>query len=145
MRKYSSLQHIAFYAGPVLIYAMLIFYLSSLSRLPEEVPSFYGFDKLAHFLEYYVFGWLIYRWLGHAKRPFLQAHAFLLTIFIGIGYGLSDEWHQSFVQGRDSTLWDALFDAIGVAAAAFTFRFARGRITHFPGRWKNAWNEWRRS
>lgn len=110
-----------FYGGPVVAYAGLIYYLSSLSQFPEDVPSFFGFDKLAHFFEYYIFGWLTCRWTGSAERPFFQRHALLLGVLLGVGYGLSDEWHQSFVPGREATLWDALFDAGGVVAAAFTY------------------------
>jgi VanZ family protein len=120
--KKSLLRHWLYYGGPVLVYAATIFYISSLSLFLEESSSFSGFDKLVHFLEYYPFGWLICRWLLSAERSFLRKHAILLTIVVGISYGLSDEWHQSFVPGRDASLWDALFDATGVAVAAFTYR-----------------------
>jgi VanZ family protein len=121
-------RHWLFYGGPVLACAAMIFYLSSLTRFPEELPSFFGFDKLLHFFEYYPLGWLICRWLVSAERPFFRKHAILLTLVAGIAYGLSDEWHQSFVPGRDASLWDALFDALGVAAAAFTYPILRRRV-----------------
>jgi VanZ family protein len=120
--------HWLFYGGPVLVYAAMIFYLSSLTRFSEELPSFFGFDKLVHFFEYYPLGWLICRWLVSAERPFFRKHAILLTMVVGISYGLSDEWHQSFVPGRDASLWDALFNASGVAVAAFTYRILRRRV-----------------
>jgi VanZ family protein len=110
-----------FYGGPVLAYAALIYFLSSLSSFPEEVPSFFGFDKIAHFLEYYFFGFLIYRWL-FSKDPYQKRWcALLMTILIGAGYALSDEWHQSFVPGREASLWDALFDAVGAGMGAATY------------------------
>ncbi len=34
---------------------------------------------------------------------------------------ISDEWHQSFIPGRDASIWDVLSDAVGVAAAVFTY------------------------
>jgi VanZ family protein len=32
---------------------------------------------------------------------------------VAILYGLSDEWHQSFVPGRTPDVWDLVVDAIG--------------------------------
>ena len=44
-----------------------------------------------------------------------------MTILIGTCYALSDEWHQSFVPGREASPWDALFDAVGVGMGAATY------------------------
>jgi VanZ family protein len=117
----SALCHALFYGGPVLAYAVLIFYLSSLSTFPEEIPSFFGFDKIVHFLEYYFFGCLLYRWLSSTKRYRKRRSALLITIVIGTIYALTDEWHQSLVPGRDASLWDALFDTAGIVAGAATY------------------------
>ena len=112
-----------YYGGPVLVYAGLIFFLSSLSRFPEEVPSFFGFDKVAHFVEYYIFGWLLYRWFSSPDRVWGRRGVLLMTLLVGIGYAVGDEWHQSFVPGRDASFFDALFDAAGIAVAAATYPF----------------------
>jgi VanZ family protein len=105
-----------------MVYAGLIFLLSSFSQFPEEVSPFIGYDKLAHFIEYYFFGILICRWLFNKKNPMVRRRALFLTMLIGICYGVSDEWHQSFVPGRTATIWDVMFDASGIVAAAFTYR-----------------------
>lgn len=126
--KESDLRHELIYGAPVLAYAGMIFLLSSISTLPYVIPSFFGFDKLAHFSEYYFFGCLICRWLIAEKGRSANRHFIALTIAIGTCYGLSDEWHQSFVPGRDATLWDVLFDALGVVAAAFTYPLIIKRI-----------------
>jgi VanZ family protein len=118
----SFLQRI-YYGGPVLAYAGLIYFLSSLSRFPEAVPSFFGFDKIAHFVEYYIFGWLLYRWFSSPDWVLGRRGVLLMTLLVGIGYAAGDEWHQSFVPGRDASFFDALFDAAGIAAAAATYRF----------------------
>jgi VanZ family protein len=55
-----------------------------------------------------------------------------MTILIGTGYTLGDEWHQSFVPGRDASLWDALFDAAGVGTGAANYPLILQSI--FPGR-----------
>jgi VanZ family protein len=113
--------HLSCYEFPVLIYAGMIFFLSSLPQLPVVIPSFRGLDKLAHLVEYYLFGCLIYRWLCSFDQSIIRRNIFLITTLMGILYGLSDEWHQSFVPGRDATLWDVLFDALGVTAAAILY------------------------
>ena len=119
--KEFGFRHAFFYGGPVLAYAALIFFLSSLSSFPEAVPSFFGFDKIAHFMEYYFLGCLLCRWLSSTDRYRKRRCALLMTILIGTGYALGDEWHQSFVPGRDASLWDALFDAAGVGTGAATY------------------------
>jgi VanZ family protein len=125
----SFFRHSFFYGGPVLAYAALIFFLSSLSSFPEAVPSFIGFDKAAHFMEYYFFGCLLYRWFSSMDRCRKRGLVLVMTILIGIGYALSDEWHQSFVPGRDASLWDALFDSLGVGMAAATYPLIRRKIS----------------
>lgn len=46
-------------------------------------------------------------------------------MLIGAIYGLSDEWHQSFVPGRDCSVYDVAADALGVLSAVVTFKMVR--------------------
>ena len=112
-----------YYGGPVLVYAGLIFFLSSQSQFPEEFPSFFGFDKVVHFVEYYIFGWLLYRWFSSPDWVWGRRGVLLMTLLVGIGYAVGDEWHQSFVPGRDASFFDVLLDAAGIAVAAATYPF----------------------
>ena len=130
MRRSHSYHELA-YRVPVLAYAGLIFLLSSVPRFPDVFPSFFGFDKIVHFSEYYLFGCLIRRWLGAERSRFANQHAVILTILIGTFYGISDEWHQSFVAGRDASIWDAFIDALAVATAASTYLWILRRIPLF--------------
>ena len=41
----------------------------------------------------------------------------LFAMIIGTLYGVSDEFHQSFVPGRTASIWDLAADSIGVAIA----------------------------
>jgi VanZ family protein len=68
-------------------------------------------DKLAHFLLYAVLGALLA--YGRGREGEL-AHA--APIAAGVLYGASDEWHQSFVPGRQVSALDWTADACGVAA-----------------------------
>jgi len=40
------------------------------------------------------------------------------AVAITTAYGCSDEWHQSFVPGRDADLRDVWADAVGAVAGA---------------------------
>jgi VanZ family protein len=121
--------YLLFYIFPACAYGSVIFYLSSLSSFPEEMPSFWGFDKIIHFIEYYVFGYLIFRcFAGWEGGSFPRRHSILWTVGIGILYALTDEWHQSFVPGRDPSFWDAFFDTLGVSFAALTFKGIRAQL-----------------
>lgn len=128
------------YVVPACAFGGLIFYLSSLSFPPEEVPSFWGLDKIIHFTEYYIFGYLIFRcFAGWERGALKKSRAILGTIGIGVLYALTDEWHQSFVPGRDPSLWDAFFDALGVAFATATFRGIRNQVGVV--KWMENWLE----
>jgi len=103
---------------PPIFYAILIFTLSSLSTLPKPLPDFSLQDKLLHFFEYSVLGWLI--WNSARKWNVRMSHFPLLfiAIIIGIIYAASDEVHQYFVPGRYCDIYDLLADTVGLAAGA---------------------------
>ncbi len=100
----------------VILEAALIFWLSSMSRPLPFLPDLqkFQFDKLFHVIEYGLFGWLLIRAhaLSFPKKP-IKVLA-MAAFFLGVFYGLSDEWHQSFVPYRNPSLWDLAVDAIGV-------------------------------
>lgn len=96
-------------------WAALIFALSSRSQLPHlanmppELQSVAG-----HFTVYAVLAALVWAVLPPSRPPLLRfAVAFLAAAI----YGLSDEWHQSFVPGRDPDVFDLAIDAAGALSA----------------------------
>jgi hypothetical protein len=101
-------------------YCGLIFYLSS-QPVTLPGPSFPAKDKLLHFCGYALMALLAFKTLAPSLRsPRVAAiYAFLFTSL----YGLSDEWHQSFVAGRHASIGDWLADSAG---AAFTLIFLAG-------------------
>jgi VanZ family protein len=100
--------------GPVLLWAGIIFAISSQPTLPVSLGS--GRDKLAHFAAYAVFGVLA----GHALPP--RRGFALLAILLGVAYGASDEIHQHFVPGRTVELGDWFADSLGVIAGVSLHR-----------------------
>lgn len=99
---------------PALIWMGLIFYFSSLSELRYRaggISSEVFLRKGAHFLEYAVLAglwWRIFFVLGRRDWKKAYGWSFLITF----GYALSDEWHQSWVDGRSGRLIDAVYDGL---------------------------------
>lgn len=95
----------------------LIFYLSAQPRLPSPTQAWLAelLADAAHFVVYAVLAFLWWRALSRhygANRAILAA-----TFGIAVLYGASDEFHQSFVPGRDPSWLDLLLDAAGAAMA----------------------------
>lgn len=93
----------------------VIFYVSSLTEapLPEGMS-----DKAGHGLGYASLGLTVVRAVaGGLPRP-ITVRIALVAIAICIGYGASDEWHQSFVPGRTAEIADLFADATGASVAA---------------------------
>ena len=106
---------------PVVAYAGLIFFLSSLSNPEVYTPSFLyevG-DKSLHAFEYGVLGILCYRAFRHAAGAWAARYALLLAITASVGYALTDEVHQAFIPLREADAWDLVADSVGASVAAF--------------------------
>lgn len=106
---------------PVIAYASLIFYLSSLPHPEEDLPKFLfeklG-DKLLHVIEYAVLALLCYRAFRWAAVPRVAQQAVLLAIVTASFYGMTDEVHQAFVPFRESSWLDWVADTAGAVIGA---------------------------
>jgi VanZ family protein len=71
--------------------------------------------KLVHFGEYALLCFLWWRALASVTTP---GRAALLAFLITSGYSATDEFHQSFVEGRHGTPVDWLIDSAGAAVVA---------------------------
>jgi VanZ family protein len=109
---------------PVLAWAALIF---ALSAIPSLSSGLGGWDlvlrKAAHITEFAILGALLVRALGTAAPAFV----------VSVAYAASDEWHQSFVRGREGRPLDVAIDVVGVLAGVLAWRrlqrAARSRST----------------
>ena len=75
--------------------------------------------KLIHFAEYALLCFLWWRPLATVTTP---RRAALYAFLIASGYAVTDEFHQSFIEGRHGTPVDWLIDSAGAAAAALRLR-----------------------
>lgn len=100
--------------GPVVAYAAGIFIASSISQ-PPGLPQIVT-DKDVHGGLYAGFALVVLRALARrwARVTVLTA---LGAIVVAVLYGISDEFHQSFVPGRSSDIADVAADAIGATVA----------------------------
>jgi VanZ family protein len=108
---------------PVIAYSGMIFYLSSMPSLksPIDVPYI---DKVIHIGEYTLFAWLLaWAWVNTKRGPSLTI--FLWVIAISLLHGMGDEYHQSFVVGRESTVGDVIADFIGGIIGGYIYLFVK--------------------
>lgn len=98
----------------LILYVLLIFFVSSRPYLQSPGPNFKLKDKLAHAIEYTILGALLFgsiRW--RVSRSRLTTFLFLLAI--GVSVGALDEMFQGYIPGRRTDITDWLADALGVA------------------------------
>lgn len=119
-RNDTLLQRIRRHGGSALAlaaYMALVFALSHQSRPPLPTVLLSVSDKLLHAAEYLPLGFLLARVVG-AGSP---ADA-LVAWGAAVLFGASDEFHQSFVPGRDASVWDLAADAVGAGLGVWACR-----------------------
>jgi VanZ family protein len=100
---------------------VLIFWLSDRSDLDSGLGLLdFVLRKLAHATEFALLT-LLWAW---ALRPVTRLNV-PAAAMISLLYAVSDEYHQTFVEGRHGTSVDVLVDAIGVAIALALLRYHR--------------------
>jgi VanZ family protein len=107
----------------------VIFVASSQPELPyqDQTP-----DWLPHGLGYLVLALLASRALGPGVAVGRPAAAAVFAFCLA--YGVSDEWHQSFVPGRQADPWDVVKDGVGALGGlalyhAWSRRVAPGGVS----------------
>jgi VanZ family protein len=106
--------------GPALLWAALIFALSSMSSLPAPPGGLT--DKHAHFGTYAVFGALLVWGLTDRSPARTTWTIAMAAVALAALYGASDEWHQSFVPDREVSALDWAADTGGAALAGAVLR-----------------------
>ena len=96
--------------GPAAVWAAVLFFLSAMPGLDRPPVLFEREDLAIHLLLYVLLGAAL-AW-ARSRSGAATSHAAFTAA--GILYGASDEWHQSFVPGRDPSGWDFAADTMGV-------------------------------
>ncbi|MFH1339187.1 MAG: VanZ family protein [Candidatus Omnitrophota bacterium] len=107
---------------PVALWAGFIFFVSSIPG--SGIPALFACqDILFHIFEYALLGLLLSRALKNSRFGFSgNAAGLFLAILVSLLYAVSDEFHQSFVPGRESSLFDVLADGLGIVLGAVIYR-----------------------
>ena len=103
---------------PPLVVMAVIFYLSAQQSDADHGLIDLLLRKLAHVMEYAVLTiawWRALRGLGVSTQGRV---VIALAVAVALVYAASDEFHQTFVDGRHGTPVDVLIDSIGMALAA---------------------------
>lgn len=105
---------------PALVWAVAIFVLSHSSDPPEAPPFLPINDKVAHMGLYAILSGLTY-WA--ARGRYTPRAAAWLAFLLAAVYGVTDEWHQSFVPNRTPDIYDWYADVIGASWVLLHARF----------------------
>ncbi len=144
--KFMQITKFRIFAALSVAYAALIYYLSSLSSIDIPIKKFieiplayqvkdfleqnglsfiidcmfycyYNLDKIQHIVLYFGFGILLYLTFFNSEKQNFKKYAAIFAIIVGILYGMTDEFHQSFVPGRVASTADIFANGIGLTIA----------------------------
>lgn len=105
---------------PVIVYLVAIHLLSSVEG--DSLPSLID-DRIAHFVEYFGLCVLLYVAVSGFDRVGRRWTVCFSVVLFAAVYAVLDEWHQSFVPGRDSSIKDIGFDIAGASCASLLIRW----------------------
>jgi len=89
------------------------------------LPSLSDFNPM-HYVAYFALALTLAYGMGRAAGTWKGC---LVNVLICLAYGVTDEWHQSFVPMRSPDPLDLLHDGMGAAAAALLVLFFASRST----------------
>jgi len=109
------------YQFPVILWALIILTVSSVPQFMAVQPHWSKYDKIVHFIEYGVFGFLLTRALYFQNNISVKKYSIVLAIVIGILFAGIDEIHQRYIPGRLESFGDFISDILGITAAQVFF------------------------
>lgn len=108
--------------------AVVMVTIFALSHQPGEnlsLPALPGVDKLAHMVVYGLLAAALIRAFGQRMRQLRPGLVVMLTVLWCLVYGITDEFHQSFIPGRFVSGLDVLADTVGALLVGVAWRFLR--------------------
>jgi len=91
-----------------------------LSSLPGDAVPGSGYSSLGHFVMYAVLGGLYYAALAPRMG---RGRAAVAAVALASLYGVTDEFHQSFVPGRFPDMADWAVDTVGATVGVSVLRW----------------------
>ena len=105
---------------PVLLWCSIIYILSNQRHLTLNLPNEFILRKTAHITEYAILTFLLFRALYNWPKEIGDSHlhtktnCIALSIILVLLFAISDEYHQTFVIGRNGNPYDIMIDSIGM-------------------------------
>jgi len=109
----------------------VLFWLSAQPGI-DAPQLFPGQDKVFHASVYGILGCLLLGAARRAARGYNLRQVATATLIASL-YGISDEFHQSFVPGRSADVWDWAADTTGALLATWLMAWASTSITRRVG------------
>ena len=108
-----------------ILYGAVIIGLSSIPGKNFPEAAWLAHDKMIHFAEYGLFGYLVAKAMN--TRVTANGPIFLITLLLGGLFGMADEIYQSIIPGRDSSVYDWIADVTGVMLGSWVYLWLRIR------------------
>ena len=91
----------------------MIFFLSHQPGDSVQLPRFAGIDKAVHVIAYGLLAWAFL----YGLQPFIHNSSrgvtAIIVVLFCLLFGISDEFHQSFIPARFVSIWDVMADGVG--------------------------------
>ena len=103
-------------------YMFLILIMSLIPGKSLQSVEILSQDKILHFIEYSMLGFLGFKAFSNVKN------SALLVIFFGTSFGCLNEVIQIFIPGRTPSLYDSLANLLGVSCGTIYSSFNKKNI-----------------
>ena len=123
------------FSSAFVAWMLVIFYISSLSQKEIGPGGTFDLEPFAsigralpsiqvHLIIYTVLAWLMQATLHSFNNSNGRIWPWaLVSVTFAILYGMTDEFHQSFVGGRSPSVMDVVWDGLGAVSAAATLGY----------------------
>ena len=103
------------------LFTSLVITMSSIPDLhTPHIPDKLAPDKIAHFIQYFIFAFLYYKF--RASRGFAKKEVLIELTFLGIMISIANELYQTMIPGRTFSWWDAMANLSGFAGFIIIFQ-----------------------
>ena len=100
-------------------YCSFIFWMSSQTDPPTPEPLFPQFDKLEHMAAFGVLCGMVLVGMKRSGRHHALRSLVWIPVLFTIAFGLTDEFHQAFVPGRNVDPFDIVANTSGALIAQY--------------------------
>lgn len=113
---------------PPAVVMVTIFVLSHQPGDNLPLPALPGIDKVAHMVVYGLLAAALIRAFGQRMRQLRPGLVVMLTVLCCLVYGITDEFHQSFIPGRFVSGLDVLADTVGALLVGVAWLILRRSV-----------------